>query len=353
MQVIDDLRQAKQQPRSGDSRLIRRRSYRPPASVRQMREATSNSGITPRFPSIPAEGGLAPIALATSVCRAEKISRWGIGLDRWLLPFPSKRLASGRDFVGEMVTHRRCDCGRGLTCAGKELKRHPHCARWAEHGLEVRLVEPLRDGRWLAVPASRPGDARRNPPGNHPVGRHPSLSGQVIQGARRPAVGFPTALAVSHERPSFGDGVYACFVWVRKRFGVTNIEYVDFDGVERTVEAHLLLAAFVRLDLKMEVVERLRAENDLKFRPVGGTNPDGTRASCQACQEPSRTPMTPSKPDRHLKRQITMERSGIVETTFRPVCGNRSNGHTSITALTWYGSEGRSARSRQADEPRP
>ncbi len=77
------------------------------------------------------------------------------------------------------------------------------------------------------------------------LGRPFSLRGKVQQGDRRGrTIGFPTAnLAYTEQRALPADGVYACHVYLSKTPlpAVTNVGMrPTFDGLQRTVETHLL-----------------------------------------------------------------------------------------------------------------
>lgn len=136
-------------------------------------------------------------------------------------------------------------------------------------GFDVRVVEPLvQDGEVVSSTRIRKlmmrGEIRE---ATTLLGRYPSLTGQVMQGAQRGRLlGYPTAnLSVLPERAIPADGVYACFVWINnQRYpSVTNIGIrPSFAGAERTVEVHLLgfSGDLYGLDLRMEFVERLRSE---------------------------------------------------------------------------------------------
>jgi riboflavin kinase/FMN adenylyltransferase len=99
------------------------------------------------------------------------------------------------------------------------------------------------------------------------LGRYPSLSGMVVEGAHRGrALGFPTAnLEVHQERAVPADGVYAVFA----RLGAEGYPAVanvgvrpSFDNGQRTVETHLFEFAqdIYGCDLVIEFVARLRDE---------------------------------------------------------------------------------------------
>jgi riboflavin kinase/FMN adenylyltransferase len=107
------------------------------------------------------------------------------------------------------------------------------------------------------------------------LGRYPSLSSEIVQGARRGrTIGFPTAnFAVPPERLLPANGVYATFVQLpgesQRRASVTNVGIrPSFEGTQRTVEAYIF--DFDR-DIygqrpTLEFVERLRPEK--KFNGI-------------------------------------------------------------------------------------
>lgn len=166
-----------------------------------------------------------------------------------------------------------------------------------EMGFEVNVIEPfIQDGEVISSTRIRNlltrGEIRQ---ATALLGRYPSITGQVTQGAQRGRLlGFPTAnLAVLSERAVPADGVYACFVWVNnQRYpAVTNIGVrPSFAGAERTVEAHLLgfSGNLYGRDLRMEFVDRLRPER--RFTDLddlaGQIQSDAERAAELLDQEP-------------------------------------------------------------------
>jgi len=136
-------------------------------------------------------------------------------------------------------------------------------------GFTVRAVEPLvLDGEAVSSTRIRSllsrGMVRE---ATHLLGRHPSLAGEVVGGARRGRLlGSPTAnLEVREERAVPGDGVYAVFAQLgtERYFGVANIGVrPSFDNGARTVETFVLDFAqdIYGCDLVVEFVERLRSE---------------------------------------------------------------------------------------------
>lgn len=106
------------------------------------------------------------------------------------------------------------------------------------------------------------------------LGRYPSLSGEVVLGARRGRqLGIPTAnLAVRPDWAIPADGVYAVYAVLgqERHPGVANVGVrPSFDNGERTVETHILDfdEDIYGIDLVVEFVERLRDEQ--RFSNVG------------------------------------------------------------------------------------
>lgn len=99
------------------------------------------------------------------------------------------------------------------------------------------------------------------------LGRPFGLRGIVVEGDRRGrAIGFPTAnLDISPVHVLPADGVYACQVFLGHTPypAVTNIGVrPTFDGLRRTVEAHLLdwSGDLYRHSIRVTFIERLRGE---------------------------------------------------------------------------------------------
>ncbi|GAB4431832.1 MAG: bifunctional riboflavin kinase/FAD synthetase [Anaerolineae bacterium] len=121
------------------------------------------------------------------------------------------------------------------------------------------------------------------------LGRYPSLSSQVVQGAKRGrTIGFPTAnLAVPPERLLPANGVYATFITLhqtgRRLPCVTNVGIrPSFNGTERTVETFIFDFGgdIYGQPVTLEFVERLRPE--MKFDGIAALvaqiNRDAARA---------------------------------------------------------------------------
>jgi riboflavin kinase/FMN adenylyltransferase len=207
---------------------------------------------------------------------AEKIMLLdALGLDLMaILPFSRETARTPAiGFVRDLVTHLKMrhlwvgpDFALGRNREG-DIPRLRQIGQ--EMGFEVNVAEPLvQDGKVVSSTRIRNlltrGEVRQV---TSLLGRYPSITGQVIQGAQRGRLlGFPTAnLSVLPERAVPGDGVYACFVWVdNERYpAVTNIGVrPSFAGAERTIESYLLGfdGDLYGLDLRMEFVDRLRPE---------------------------------------------------------------------------------------------
>lgn len=107
------------------------------------------------------------------------------------------------------------------------------------------------------------------------LGRYPSLSSEIVAGARRGhTIGFPTAnFAVPPERLLPANGVYATFVQLPgetlRRASATNVGVrPSFEGTERTVETFIFdfEQNLYGQQLTLEFVERLRPEK--KFNSI-------------------------------------------------------------------------------------
>jgi len=105
------------------------------------------------------------------------------------------------------------------------------------------------------------------------LGRYPSVSGEVVSGARRGRqFGFPTAnLEVRDERAVPGNGVYAVYarLGATRYPGVANVGVrPSFDNGERTVETYIFDfdQQIYGCDLVVEFVARLREER--RFREI-------------------------------------------------------------------------------------
>jgi riboflavin kinase/FMN adenylyltransferase len=142
---------------------------------------------------------------------------------------------------------------------------------------QVREFEPiLIEGKIVSSTQIRQllltGDVRQ---ATKFLGRYPSLSSEIVQGARRGhTIGFPTAnFAVPPERLLPANGVYASFVQLpgetQRRASVTNVGVrPSFEGTERTVESYIFdfEQDLYGQRLTLEFVERLRPEK--KFSSI-------------------------------------------------------------------------------------
>jgi riboflavin kinase/FMN adenylyltransferase len=186
---------------------------------------------------------------------------------------------SAQDFVEALRAHLRLKelwIGAGFALGRNRQGTLPVLkALGRQLGFGVMEVEPLKiDGEPISSTRIREhlaaGEVRQ---AAALLGRLPSLSGEVIAGARRgQLLGFPTAnLAVRPERSVPANGVYAVYAILgRARYpAVANVGVrPSFDNGERTVETHIL--DFDReiygVDLVVEFVERLRDER--KFNHI-------------------------------------------------------------------------------------
>jgi riboflavin kinase/FMN adenylyltransferase len=198
-----------------------------------------------------------------------------LGLDLTaVLPFTRGMARTpAADFVAELVTHfkmRQLWAGADFALGRNREGDIPRLRQLGETlGFQVVVVEPFVQGgevvsstrirRLLEVGEIRQTTAL--------LGRYPSIAGQVTTGAHRGRrLGFPTAnLSVVAERVIPADGIYAGFAWVsgRRYPAAINIGVrPTFSETERAVEAYLLdfNGDLYGLDLKLELVERLRPE---------------------------------------------------------------------------------------------
>lgn len=284
MQVIDDLAQANLSGPSSvtvgsyDGVHIGHRHL-----LRQMQEAADRLGCHTSLVTFHPQpkAVLAPHLpiryLATPAERIILLNALGLDLMA-ILPFTHEMArTSAAEFARGLVTHlKMCQLWVGPDFVlGRNREGDIPTLRQIgqEMGFEVYVADPLtRDGEVVSSTRIRHLLTRGEIcQATALLGRYPSLTGQVIQGAQRGRLlGFPTAnLSVLPERAIPADGVYACFVWVDgKRYpAITNIGIrPSFAGAERTVEAHLLNFSgdLYGLDLRMEFVERLRPERRFK-----------------------------------------------------------------------------------------
>jgi riboflavin kinase / FMN adenylyltransferase len=155
------------------------------------------------------------------------------------------------EFVAGLVTHlqmRDLWLGVGSVLGRNREGDVPALRRLGlELGYAVHTVEPvICDGSMVSSTRIRnhlmEGQIRQV---TRLLGRYPSLTGEVVHGARRGhQLGFPTAnIAVPRHLALPPNGVYACFACVEDQRwpAVTNIGIrPTFSQVERTIEAHLL-----------------------------------------------------------------------------------------------------------------
>jgi riboflavin kinase/FMN adenylyltransferase len=191
-----------------------------------------------------------------------------------LLPF-DRQVAStpARDFVHAVARHLRlrelwigADFALGRNREGdaahlRELGR--------ELGFELHLIEPVDGGEGI-ISSSRIRALLREGRVEQVarmLGRYPSLSGEVVAGAKRgQRLGFPTAnLEVRPERAVPADGVYAAFALLGadRLPAVANVGLrPSFDNGQRTVEVHIFDfdQDIYGCDLVVEFVARLRDE---------------------------------------------------------------------------------------------
>lgn len=197
-----------------------------------------------------------------------------------ILPFDQQiAQTSAEDFVMALKTHLRLQelmVGAGFALGRNREGTLPVLKALGQKlGFSVDQVDPLLlDGEPISSTRIREhlaaGNVRQ---ATVLLGRYPSLSGEVIAGARRGRLlGFPTAnLAVRSERSVPANGVYAAYAILGEaRYpAVANVGVrPSFDNGERTVETHLLDfdKDIYGVDLVVEFVERLRDER--KFNNI-------------------------------------------------------------------------------------
>jgi riboflavin kinase/FMN adenylyltransferase len=140
-----------------------------------------------------------------------------------------------------------------------------------EFNYTLCIVEPfLLDGKVISSTQIRQhllaGEVRQ---ATYLLGRYPSLSSKIVQGAQRGhTIGFPTAnFAIPAERLLPANGVYATFIQRtgdnRRYASVTNVGIrPSFDGNERNVETYIFdfNADIYGQAFTLKFVERLRPE---------------------------------------------------------------------------------------------
>jgi riboflavin kinase/FMN adenylyltransferase len=191
-----------------------------------------------------------------------------------LLPF-NRRVAatSAREFVMTMLRYLRLHelwVGSDFVL-GRNREGNVRVLRslGRELGFGVRVFEPVPAGG-EPVSSSRirrhllEGDVRR---AAAMLGRYPSLSGKVVEGAHRGHdLGFPTAnLEILSERAVPANGVYAVFAVLgnARHPAVANVGVrPSFDNGQRTVEIHIFDfdQDIYDCDLVVQFVARLRDE---------------------------------------------------------------------------------------------
>jgi riboflavin kinase/FMN adenylyltransferase len=205
----------------------------------------------------------------------------GLGLDLViLLPFDRQVAATpARDFV-EMLSARlnlqELWVGPDFALGRDREGDIPYLrALGQELGYELHVFEPVLEGDQVVSSSRirallRQGDVEG---AARLLGRYPSLSGEVVVGARRGrSLGFPTAnLEVRPERAVPADGVYAVFAILgAERYpAVANVGVrPSFDNGQRTVETHIFdfNQDIYGCDLVVEFVARLRDER--RFRDI-------------------------------------------------------------------------------------
>jgi riboflavin kinase/FMN adenylyltransferase len=184
-----------------------------------------------------------------------------------------------------------------------------------EFGYRVQVFEPVQSGSEI-ISSSRIRsllEQGRVDEAAGLLGRYPSLSGEVVRGARRGhRLGFPTAnLEVRPERAVPADGIYAVFaVLGAERYpAVANVGVrPTFDNGQRIVEAHIFDfdQDIYGCDLVVEFVAWLRDErrfehvNDLMAQ-MGQDSLHARRILTQAHQDMDTRAHMASSPDTVLE----------------------------------------------------
>ncbi len=215
----------------------------------------------------------APTSLTTPGEKAALLEALGVDL-MVLLPFNHQMAATpARDFMQLLSRHLRLRelwVGPDFALGRNREGNVPRLRELGQElGYEVRVIQPVT-GSGEVISSSRIRALVREGAVEEAarlLGRYPSLSGQVVSGARRGhRLGFPTAnLEVRTERAVPANGVYAIFARLgEERYpGVANIGVrPSFDGGHRTIEAHLFDfdQDIYGCDLVIEFVARLRDE---------------------------------------------------------------------------------------------
>ncbi len=224
-------------------------------------------------PAVVLAPGRAPRYLTTPAEKMALLESLGLDL-AVLLPFSRQEAARpARDFMAMVSRHLRLrelwvgpDFALGRHREG-DVPRLRELGQ--ELGYELTLFEPVL-GATEIISSSRIrallNDGRVEEV-TELLGRHPSLSGRVVAGARRgQKLGFPTANLEFHsERAVPANGVYAVFaVLGSERYpAVANIGVrPSFDNGQRIVEIHVFDfdQDIYGCDLVVEFVSRLRDE---------------------------------------------------------------------------------------------
>lgn len=211
--------------------------------------------------------------LVTPAEKLELLGRLGVDLAVVLQFTPALAALSAAEFVDRLVSGlqmRALWLGVGAALGRNREGDIPALTRLGQtRGYHVHVVEPVVcDGDIVSSSRIRnhllAGQIR---PATTLLGRYPSLTGEVVRGARRGhEMGFPTAnIGVPPNLVIPPNGVYACFACVRDRRwpAVTNIGVrPTFIDQERTIEAHLLDfdGDLYGRALRLELVEFQRPE---------------------------------------------------------------------------------------------
>ncbi len=215
----------------------------------------------------------APPSLTTPGEKAALLEALGVDL-LVLLPFNHQMAATpARDFMQLLSRHLRLRelwVGPDFALGRNREGDVPYLRELGQElGYQVQVIERVT-GSGEAISSSRIRALLREgrvEEAARLLGRYPTLSGQVVGGARRGRrLGFPTAnLEVRAERAVPANGVYIVFARLgEERYaGVANVGVrPSFDSGQRTVEVHLFDfdQDIYGCDLVVEFVARLRDE---------------------------------------------------------------------------------------------
>jgi riboflavin kinase/FMN adenylyltransferase len=265
--------------------------------------------------------GRAPRSLTTPGEKAALLEHLGVDL-LVLLPFDHQMAATpAPEFMAAMARRLRLRelwVGPDFALGRNREGTVPRLQELGQDlGYEVHVVEPVAsEGGIISSSRIRVllGKGRVEE-ATQLLGRYPSLSGEVVLGARRgQKLGFSTAnLEVRPERAVPADGVYAVFavLGTERHPAVANVGVrPSFDSGPRTVETHILDFGqdIYGCDLVVEFVARLRDER--RFANIDdlvaqiGRDSEAARRILSAQQQVASSKGSSSVACRHRYREI-------------------------------------------------